>query len=114
MDHRARRPHRGETSLGPETPPPKRPRNLRALPAADRADLFGRRSAHGRRALQPAAAVATGGRTDAVRYHAAVTRSAWWRRFSVRGVVWRQLLRFAILNVPPWIEPIIMAFWSTF
>jgi lauroyl/myristoyl acyltransferase len=32
----------------------------------------------------------------------------------VRGVVWRQLLRFAILNVPPWIEPIIMAFWSAF
>jgi lauroyl/myristoyl acyltransferase len=32
----------------------------------------------------------------------------------VRGVIWRQLLRFAILNVPPWIEPVIMAFWSTF
>jgi len=43
-----------------------------------------------------------------------VTQSAWWRRFSVRGVVWRQLLRFAILTVPPWIEPIVMAFWSAF
>jgi len=43
-----------------------------------------------------------------------VTRSGWWRRFLVRGVFWRQLLRFAILNVPPWTEPIIMAFWSTF
>jgi predicted LPLAT superfamily acyltransferase len=43
-----------------------------------------------------------------------VTRSAWWRRFSVRGVVWRQLLRFGILHVPPWIEPIVMAFWSAF
>ncbi|MEA2336533.1 MAG: phosphatidylinositol dimannoside acyltransferase [Thermoanaerobaculia bacterium] len=43
-----------------------------------------------------------------------MTRSAWWRRFSVRGVVWRQLLRFAILNVPPWTEPIVMAFWSAF
>jgi lauroyl/myristoyl acyltransferase len=43
-----------------------------------------------------------------------VTRSAWWRRFSVRGVFWRQGLRFAILNVPPWIEPIVMAFWSAF
>ena len=32
----------------------------------------------------------------------------------MRGVVWRQLLRFAILNVPPWIEPIVMAFWSAF
>ena len=41
-----------------------------------------------------------------------MTRSAWWRRFFVRGVFWRQLLRFAILNVPPWIEPIVMAFWS--
>jgi lauroyl/myristoyl acyltransferase len=43
-----------------------------------------------------------------------VTRSAWWRRFSVRGVYWRQLLRFAILHTPPWIEPIVMAFWSAF
>lgn len=41
-----------------------------------------------------------------------MTRSAWWRRFLVRGVVWRQLLRFAILNVPPWIEPIVAAFWA--
>ena len=39
---------------------------------------------------------------------------AWWRRFSVRGVFWRQGLRFAILNVPPWIEPMVMAFWSAF
>jgi lauroyl/myristoyl acyltransferase len=43
-----------------------------------------------------------------------VTRSAWWRRFLVRGVFWRQLLRFAILHTPPWIEPIVMAFWSMF
>jgi lauroyl/myristoyl acyltransferase len=43
-----------------------------------------------------------------------VTRSAWWRRFLVRGVFWRQILRFAILNVPPWTEPVVMAFWSTF
>jgi phosphatidylinositol dimannoside acyltransferase len=43
-----------------------------------------------------------------------VTRSAWWRRFLVRGVVWRQLLRFAILNVPPWTEPVVMAFWAVF
>jgi predicted LPLAT superfamily acyltransferase len=39
---------------------------------------------------------------------------AWWRRFLVRGVFWRQTLRFAILNVPPWIEPIVMACWSAF
>jgi lauroyl/myristoyl acyltransferase len=43
-----------------------------------------------------------------------VTRLAWWRRFLVRGVFWRQALRFAVLNVPPWTEPIVMAFWSTF
>jgi lauroyl/myristoyl acyltransferase len=41
-----------------------------------------------------------------------VTRPAFWRRFLVRGVVWRQLLRFAVLHVPPWTEPIVMAFWS--
>lgn len=43
-----------------------------------------------------------------------MTRSGWWRRFLVRGVFWRQTLRFAILNVPPWTEPIVMAFWSAF
>ncbi len=31
---------------------------------------------------------------------------------SVRGVFWRQFLRWAVLNVPPWIEPAILAFWS--
>src|SRR6266568_7760275 len=34
------------------------------------------------------------------------------RRFLVRGVFWRQFLRWAVLNVPPWIEPAIIAFWS--
>jgi lauroyl/myristoyl acyltransferase len=43
-----------------------------------------------------------------------VRQSAWWRRFLVRGVFWRQILRFAVLNVPPWVEPIVMAFWSVF
>jgi len=43
-----------------------------------------------------------------------VTRSAWWRRFLVRGVFWRKLLRFGILNSPPWTEPVVMAFWSVF
>jgi len=43
-----------------------------------------------------------------------VTRPAWWHRFLVRGVFWRQLLRFAILNVPPWSEPVVMASWSIF
>ena len=27
---------------------------------------------------------------------------------------WRQVLRFAVLNVPPWLEPIVMASWSAF
>jgi lauroyl/myristoyl acyltransferase len=31
---------------------------------------------------------------------------------NVRGVFWRQFLRWAVLNVPPWIEPSILAFWS--
>ncbi len=39
---------------------------------------------------------------------------SWWRRFLVRGVVWRQLLRWAVLNVPISIEPIVIAFWSLF
>jgi phosphatidylinositol dimannoside acyltransferase len=43
-----------------------------------------------------------------------VTRPAWWRRFLVRGVFWRQILRFAVCNVPIWIEPVIIASWSLF
>jgi len=43
-----------------------------------------------------------------------VTQTAWWRRFLVRGVFWRQLLRYAILNVPIWIEPAAIAVWSLF
>jgi lauroyl/myristoyl acyltransferase len=43
-----------------------------------------------------------------------VTQTAWWRRFLVRGVFWRQILRFAILNVPIWIEPVAIGFWSFF
>jgi len=30
----------------------------------------------------------------------------------VQGVFWRQLLRFGVLNMPPWIEPVIIAFWT--
>lgn len=36
----------------------------------------------------------------------------WHRRFVVRGVFWRRLLRFAVLMTPLWIEPIVMATWS--
>jgi predicted LPLAT superfamily acyltransferase len=35
-------------------------------------------------------------------------------RFGVRGVFWRQFLHWASRNVPPWIEPAIIAFWSAF
>ena len=35
-------------------------------------------------------------------------------RFEVHGVFWRQFLRWAVLNVPPWIEPAVIAFWSLF
>jgi len=41
-----------------------------------------------------------------------VTQTAWWRRFRVRGVLWRHLLRYAIVNVPIWIEPAAIGFWS--
>ncbi len=41
-------------------------------------------------------------------------RHAWFRRFLVRGVFWRQLLRFGVLNVPSWIEPIAIASWALF
>lgn len=38
----------------------------------------------------------------------------WFRRFLVQGVFWRQFLRWAVLNVPLWLEPIVMASWSLF
>jgi predicted LPLAT superfamily acyltransferase len=38
----------------------------------------------------------------------------WYRRFLVNGVFWRQFLRFAVLNVPPWVEPTVEAFWTLF
>jgi lauroyl/myristoyl acyltransferase len=41
-----------------------------------------------------------------------VTGRSWWRRFLVRGVFWRQFLRWAAVRVPPWIEPAIIATWS--
>ncbi|HZW54106.1 MAG TPA: hypothetical protein VFF00_08725, partial [Candidatus Elarobacter sp.] len=32
----------------------------------------------------------------------------------MRGVFWRQFLRWGVRNVPPWIEPAAIAFWSSF
>jgi len=40
--------------------------------------------------------------------------TAWWRGFRVRGVIWRQLLRFAVLNTPMWIEPVVHGTWAFF
>jgi lauroyl/myristoyl acyltransferase len=36
----------------------------------------------------------------------------WFRRFLVHGVFWRQVLRWGVLNVPLWIEPLAIAWWS--
>lgn len=36
------------------------------------------------------------------------------RRSLVQGVIWRQLLRFAVLYVPIWIEPFIIGSWTLF
>lgn len=36
----------------------------------------------------------------------------WAKRFRIRGVFWRQLLRYAVLNCPSYVEPVVMAFWS--
>jgi phosphatidylinositol dimannoside acyltransferase len=38
--------------------------------------------------------------------------TAWWRRFRVRGVFWRRLLRFGVMNTPIWAEPIIHGTWA--
>ena len=35
-----------------------------------------------------------------------------FRRFLVHGVFWRKVLRFAVLIVPVWFEPAVIAFWS--
>jgi predicted LPLAT superfamily acyltransferase len=36
------------------------------------------------------------------------------QRFTVKGVFWRQFLRWAVLNIPFWIEPFVIASWSLF
>lgn len=38
----------------------------------------------------------------------------WLRHFDARGVFWRQFLRWGIRNVPMWLEPIAIAWWSFF
>ena len=36
----------------------------------------------------------------------------WVQRFRPHGVFWRQLLRWAVLNVPYWAEPAFLGFWT--
>ena len=36
----------------------------------------------------------------------------WIRRFHVNGVFWRQLLRWAVVNVPYWCEAVLLSFWT--
>lgn len=37
---------------------------------------------------------------------------SWLGRFRVHGVFWRQFLRWAVLHVPLWLEPIAIGTWS--
>ena len=36
----------------------------------------------------------------------------WLQRFRPHGVFWRQLLRWAVRNVPYWVEAVILGFWT--
>lgn len=36
------------------------------------------------------------------------------QRFNVKAVFWRKFLRWAVLNIPLWIEPAVIAAWSLF
>jgi lauroyl/myristoyl acyltransferase len=36
----------------------------------------------------------------------------WWRAFAVRGVVWRHYLDFGLTNVPFYLRPIMIFFWT--
>src|ERR1051325_3722597 len=38
----------------------------------------------------------------------------WWRRFAVRGVFWRQYLDFGVTNVPFYLLPMTIFFWTIF
>ena len=37
---------------------------------------------------------------------------SWVRRFKARGLFWRRFLYWGVANVPIWLEPVIMAFWT--
>jgi lauroyl/myristoyl acyltransferase len=38
----------------------------------------------------------------------------WWRRFAVRGVFWRRYLDFGLTNVPFYLRPVMIFFWTIF
>lgn len=38
----------------------------------------------------------------------------WWRRFAVRGVFWRRYLDFGLTNVPFYLRPVTIFFWTIF
>lgn len=40
--------------------------------------------------------------------------SGWLRGFVAKGVAWRRMLRSGVQNIPLWIEPVPMGFWSLF
>lgn len=40
--------------------------------------------------------------------------SRWWRRFAVRGVFWRHYLDFGVTNVPFYLVPMNIFFWTIF
>jgi predicted LPLAT superfamily acyltransferase len=37
---------------------------------------------------------------------------SWLRRFRPHGVFWRQFLRWAVINVPYWVEAVLLGFWT--
>jgi predicted LPLAT superfamily acyltransferase len=39
---------------------------------------------------------------------------AWWRRFAVRGIFWRRYLDFGVTNVPFYLVPMTVFFWTIF
>ena len=38
----------------------------------------------------------------------------WWRAFAVRGVLWRRYLDFGLTNVPFYLRPVMIFFWTIF
>jgi lauroyl/myristoyl acyltransferase len=42
------------------------------------------------------------------------SRSSFLGRFAVRGVFWRRYLDFALLNVPFYLQPVLLIFWTIF